>query len=211
MTIVSFALPQTGPLKIEDPHIDSIEDPVGREVALRLKVAHLQKELANHGLPDPTSFLEPARGYQTQVAELHRAVEMERRLRLNTESMLRETQKAVAGLALKQAEHDRTMQLVVNNNPPTSAPPSLGRTGSFRSQMSLPIQSSLPSSPRSLAVPPSLSGIQSASFKDSSSGYGQISKPTRRPTLGATLKIKPNIPLPVPKDRSRRGRSLDRS
>jgi len=218
MTIVSFALPESAPLRIEDPHIDSIDDPVGREVALRLKVAHLQKELVNRGIPDPTSFLEPSRGYQQQVAELHRAVEMERRLRYNTEAMLRETQKAVETLSSKQAQHDRTMNLYNKtlSSTSTSSPPPLPplTVPAFRSQISLP---TLPLSPTSQSGPASPIGSvsTSSSFKGDStlgSGNGQTSnKPTRRPTLGATLKIKPTPPPPAPKISSRRGRSLDRS
>mmetsp|Transcript_4221 Transcript_4221/g.5566 ORF Transcript_4221/g.5566 Transcript_4221/m.5566 type:complete len:1055 (-) Transcript_4221:132-3296(-) len=208
MTIVSFALPVANAVNLlHDPHLDEIEDPVSREVALRLKCAHLQRELGTKGLPEPSAFLEPSTGYQDQVADLHRAVEMERRLRMNTEKMLRETQRAVEDLVEKQRDHDRTIELLREAQ---AAPPPVPLTLTQQKSLFVSGPPPIPSPPPLTAQPPSAPKAGSPNLPttpvSAGSGYGQ----QRRPTLSTSLKIKTNAPPPAVKA-TRRGRSLGRS
>jgi hypothetical protein len=245
MTIVSFGLPRSEPLALSDSYIDNIDDPISREVGLRMKAAHLQKELLNRGMPDPSAFLEPSIGYQQQVAELHRAVEVERRLRYNAESMLKDSQKAIENLVGRVEQYEKLLSsaaattttlgylpMMTNSGAGGLITPPLVTSNSSRRPSRVPTGvssriASAETSPSSLKQTLSSSSINLSSsgvgvaageekaaaeyFSDQSlSGGGQV--PMRRPTLGATLKIKPTSLPPLPsKTTTRRGRSVDRS
>jgi hypothetical protein len=246
MTIVSFGLPRSEPLALSDSYIDNIDDPISREVSLRMKAAHLQKELLNRGMPDPSAFLEPSIGYQQQVAELHRAVEVERRLRYNAESMLKDSQKAIENLVGRVEQYEKllssaapaatttlgylpmmtnsgaggliTPPLVTSNSSRRPSRVPTGASSSIASAETSP-SNSLKQTLSSSSINLSSSGVGVAAgeekaaaeyFSDQSlSGGGQV--PMRRPTLGATLKIKPSLPPLPSKTTTRRGRSVDRS
>jgi hypothetical protein len=248
MTIVSFGLPRSEPLALSDSYIDNIDDPISREVSLRMKAAHLQKELLNRGMPDPSAFLEPSIGYQQQVAELHRAVEVERRLRYNAESMLKDSQKAIENLVGRVEQYEKLLSsaaatttttlgylpMMTNTGAGGLITPPLVTSNSSRRPSRVPTTGVSSSRIASAETNPSLKHTLSSSsinlsgssgvglaapgeekaaaeyFSDQSlSGGGQV--PMRRPTLGATLKIKPSLPPLPSKTTTRRGRSVDRS